>query len=53
MMIAFQIFLFLVIFLFAMGSISEQNKEARMHYTSVTIAGILSMCFTLWLGGSS
>ncbi|MDX5476483.1 MAG: hypothetical protein LPK00_13190 [Bacillaceae bacterium] len=50
MILAFQILLFIVILLFSMAAISEQRKEANLHYSCIAISGILAVCFTLWLG---
>lgn len=49
-LLAFQILLIVFMILFGMGSIGARDREHRLQCVSVTIASILGMCFTFWIG---
>lgn len=50
MILTFQIILIVFILLFGMGVIGDKDKQNRMNYTSIVIACVIAMCFTVWIG---
>lgn len=50
MIIAFQILLFILIIFFGLGTLSYDSYENKVNYTSVTIAAIIAMMVTFFVG---
>ncbi|MCK0470872.1 hypothetical protein [Halalkalibacter sp. APA_J-10(15)] len=49
MLFAFQILLFVLIVLFAMGAIGEEAKEDRGNSVAIVVASILALGFSFWV----
>jgi hypothetical protein len=50
MMVAFQVVLMVLIVLFGLGIMSLDTKENKINYTSVTVAAIIAMTVTFFVG---
>lgn len=49
MLVAFQIVLFVIVGLGFLALLGDQIVENKVHYSSVSIAGILALCFSFWV----